>query len=250
MKKLSIIVPCFNEEGNIEELVYKIEEIISILCIDAEIILIDDGSDDKTSEIIKHLEKDNLSVKGVFHPENQGIAFAWKSGSLVAQGEYIIITDADLQYNPDDIFKLYRTMVKKENEYDIIQGWRLGHSYRSTIRYCASLIYSLALKFIFWNQFRDVKSGFFICRREVFQDMLQTRSKYKYLQHYIVVNALSKGYKLFQVPIIFEERNSGQSFINNIFSFFIKSLVDIPFAILEFNPWFSKVKRNTNEEVK
>lgn len=256
MKELSIIIPCFNEEGNIQKLVTQISEVMELIHVNAEIILIDDGSSDKTASVIKNMEKSNPSVKGVFHKVNRGVAFAWISGSSVVVGKYVVIIDADLQYNPDDIFKLYRVMLKNEKDYHIVQGWRVGNKDYSLIRYLASFLYSLVLNFIFWNRFRDIKSGFFICRREVFEDILKTRSQYKYLQHYIMINALVKGYKLFQVPVNFELRHSGQSFIRNIFTFFIKSLVDVPNAIIEFSPWFNKIntkktssfEENHNEE--
>ena len=229
---LSIIVPCFNEEGNLRELVRRTREILGIHHVAAEILLIDDKSRDGTRALIEELSREHVEVRGLYHDLNQGIVGAWRTGLAAARGPHVVITDADLQYAPEDIPRLYH-ILKREGP-DAVQGWRIAHNFRDTYRYVLSLGFSFLLNRLFGTRLRDIKSGFLCTRKEIFGEMLKTRYPYRFLQHFIVVNAVTKGYNVRQEPILFWSRHAGESFITSPFAFGLKSLTDLPRAFWEF----------------
>jgi phenylacetate-CoA ligase len=229
---LSIIVPCYNEEGNLRELVARFREILELFRIRAEIILVDDASRDGTRAVIEEQSASQPGVVGVFHEQNRGIASGWRSGLAASRAPLVAITDADMQYAPEDLPRLYQ--IFQREDCDIVQGWRIAKTFQGAYRYALSLAYSFLLNRLFGTRLRDIKSGFLCTRREVFQEMLETRYAYRYFQHFIVVNAVSRGYRVRQEPVLFWDRHAGESFIRSPFWFGIKSLVDLPRAFWEF----------------
>jgi dolichol-phosphate mannosyltransferase len=99
--KLSVIIPCYNEKKTIKKIIDK----IFLQKINLEIILVDDGSDDGTVNVIKNYKKDSR-IKKVFHLKNKGKGAAIKSASKFISGDIVLIQDADLEYNPKDYNKI------------------------------------------------------------------------------------------------------------------------------------------------
>ena len=99
--KLSVIIPCYNEKKTIKKIIDK----IFFQKINLEIILVDDGSDDGTVNVIKNYRKDSR-IKKVFHLKNKGKGAAIKSASKFISGDIVLIQDADLEYNPKDYKKI------------------------------------------------------------------------------------------------------------------------------------------------
>lgn len=119
---ISVVIPLYNEEGSLEELAGWIERIMQKNSYTYEIIFVDDGSTDKSWEIIENLSAGNESVKALRFRRNYGKSAALYSGFGVARGEVIITMDADLQDDPDEIPGLYE-MIKKQG-YDLVSGWK------------------------------------------------------------------------------------------------------------------------------
>ncbi|MDD5556343.1 MAG: glycosyltransferase family 2 protein [bacterium] len=232
MPLVSVIVPCYNEEGNIEELVARTDTNFREHGIDGEIILVDDASTDGTAAKIREVMRRFPNVVTETHPRNLGIAGGWRTGLRLARGGYVLITDADLQYAPEDNAKLVARAL--ETGADIVQGFRIGHNYSDSLRYSLSLGFCWTLNILFGCRLHDIKSGYIVFRREVFRDVLETRHRYRHFQHFVTISAVSKGYRIVQVPIIFYERHWGSSFITNPFAFSLGSLRDLPKALWEF----------------
>ena len=116
---LSIIIPCFNEKNTILKIINKIKKIKKIK---KQIILIDDCSTDGTRELIKkHLK--NQVDKIIFHPKNKGKGAAIRSSLKFIKGNFVIIQDADLEYDPKDYFKLLKPLIEKKTK--IVYGSRV-----------------------------------------------------------------------------------------------------------------------------
>src|SRR3989442_15328413 len=101
--ELSVLVPCFNEEGNLPELVERTERVFERRGIAGEVVLVDDGSRDGTAAQIEALAARFANVVGVHHPTNRGIPAGWRSGLEASRGRYVCTIDADLQYQPEAI---------------------------------------------------------------------------------------------------------------------------------------------------
>jgi len=232
MINLSVVVPCFNEQKNIEELVSTVLKIFTKNEITGELVLVNDGSLDDTAIEIERFSKQFKNVLGVNHSKNLGIAEAWHSGLEMSNAEYVVTIDADLQYNPEDIIVLYNEIIK--NNYDLVQGWRREYRAQSLFRKFLSRSLSCLLNILFLRKINDIKSGFVIYKRKVFFDILNSRNKVRSFQHFFILCALSKGYRFKQVPVKFYPRKKGRSFIKNPLFLSFAVLSDIPKAILNF----------------
>jgi phenylacetate-CoA ligase len=207
---LSVIAPCFNEEGNIHLLAARTLATFDLMGVQAELILVDDGSADLTWPRIQACEQSDPRVRGVRHVRNQGMEGAWRTGLTAAKGERVCLIDADLQNRPEDIARLDDAFV--QGRADVIQAVR--HSI--VIDRCRGLLskgLNLLLNRLFGMRSRDNKSGFILCRREVLADILRHRFHYRYYQCFIGPAAYLRGYTIDEVETVFESRHAGQSFI-------------------------------------
>jgi len=243
---LSIIIPCYNEEGNIFPLVSEITEQCSLRSIACEIIFVDDGSVDKTLEEIMVCQKQYDNIICACHETNQGIPEGWATGLARSTGTYIVTTDADRQYQTADIVRLYDVIV--EQNCDLVYGWRKKYMTHKIMRVFLSRALSFLLNLLFRTRLHDIKSGFVIYKREVAADIFADRSFFKTFQHFFLVCALSRGYSIAHIPISFSERQHGQSFITNPLAFSMIVLTDIPKAIVRYKKSFRKKRKQTIEE--
>ncbi len=118
---VSVVVPLYNEEESVEKLVSEIESVGTSFDFEYEIILVDDGSSDRTWTIIEQLGKQKPYIKGIKFRGNYGQTAAMVAGFDYASGEIIVTMDGDLQNDPADIPML---LEKLEQGYDIVSGWR------------------------------------------------------------------------------------------------------------------------------
>src|SRR4051812_6896035 len=213
MTQLSVIVPCLNEESNVPELVSRIGEVFSVGNLEGELVLVDDGSSDRTWEVITGLQKTHPWLSARRHSENRGIAAGWKTGVSAARGKLVAILDADLQYQPEDLLRLKREL--EVSNVDIVQGWRSPVGRAKDPRYYYSRGLNFLLNAAFGMNLQDNKSGFILTRKEIFEDLLTYRGRYAYWQSFIMVAAHRKGYTYKQVETLFEPRRAGKSFLQD-----------------------------------
>lgn len=121
-KDISVIVPLFNEEESITELCEWIVRVMGEHGFTYEIILVDDGSTDRSWEIVEKLAQQNNDIKGISFSRNYGKSAALNTGFGYCSGEVVITMDADLQDSPDEIPALYDLI--KEQKYDLVSGWK------------------------------------------------------------------------------------------------------------------------------
>ena len=245
MIELSIIIPCYNEKKNIKDLVLKVLDLFNKNIIEGEIVLVNDGSDDGSSIEIKKISEQFKNVVGVSHAENLGITKAWNSGLKSSHGKYVVTIDADLQYNPEDIVRLYQEI--RSDKYDLVQGWRKEYKDKNLLRKFLSRTLSRLLNILFFTRVKDIKSSFVIYKREVFFDILKYRSKFRVFQHFFILCALKQDYRIKQIPVTFSPRIRGESFIKNPLFFSFKVLLDIPKAVLYFGVLARKNMRRKSQ---
>ena len=119
---ISVVVPLFNEEESLPELTSWIDKVMKTNSFTYEVILVDDGSKDKSWQVIEELSAQNKSIKGIKFRRNYGKSAALNKGFEAAQGDVVITMDADLQDSPDEIPELFDLI--KNKDFDLISGWK------------------------------------------------------------------------------------------------------------------------------
>lgn len=215
MPRLSIIVPCFNEEFSLPVLMKRSEPVINLAFNgDAEVIAVDDGSTDQTWKVLNELTEIYSFLIIKRHTDNRGLPEAWKTGAEAARSEVICTLDADLQYRPEEIERLYR--ARSEQGVDILQGSRMWSRRFTDSRFMLSCGLNFLLNGLFGMSLDDNKSGFLICDRRHFLALLQESSQFKYFQTLIMVAARMRGLSYSSLPTPFDERAAGQSFLGSL----------------------------------
>lgn len=232
--ELSVIAPCFNEEANVPELARRVLATLDRGGIDGELVLVDDGSRDRTRALIEELVASHAGrVVLVRHDENRGIAEAWRSGVAASRGRTVALIDADLQYQPEDLLRLRRELY--ESSVDVVQGFRSPIGRERDARYHLSRGFNFLLNSAFGMHLSDNKSGFVMCSRAVMEDLLSYRGRYRYWQSFIMVAAHAKGYAYKQVETLFESRRAGTSFLDDsAYRVAAACLVDLGKAVREY----------------
>jgi phenylacetate-CoA ligase len=232
--ELSVVVPCFNEVFNVDELTRRVLAVFEAGGFSGELILVDDGSSDGTRGAIEALETAHPGlVVGRFHAQNAGIAQAWRTGVGAARGRLVAIIDADLQYQPEDLLRLRRELL--EHSVDVVQGWRSTVGRERGTRYYLSRGLNTMLNAAFGMALKDNKSGIVVCAKEVFEDLLTYQGSYYYWQSFIMVAAHAKGYSYKEVETLFENRRQGESFLDKTaYRAVARSFVDLPKAAWEY----------------
>jgi glycosyltransferase involved in cell wall biosynthesis len=119
---ISIVIPLLNEEESLPELCTWIQKVMQENNYSYEILLVDDGSDDNSWDVIQQLSEKNKAIKGIKFNRNYGKSAALNVGFLHAEGNVVITMDADLQDSPDEIPELYSMIMDKK--YDLVSGWK------------------------------------------------------------------------------------------------------------------------------
>lgn len=208
---LSVIAPCFNEEGNIPSLVGRLHRALEKVAIPYELMLVDDGSSDDTWAVMQQAAAHDPRVRVLRHPANRGMYHAWLSGLQAAHGELVCIIDADLQNPPEAIGHLLDAY--RQTPCHIVQGTRSSIEWDRDSRYIASRAFNAILNVAFGDSATDNKSGFVLGPRAVMLDVLSFRRSYAFPQSFIRVAARAKGYRVIEVETLFQPRVAGTSFL-------------------------------------
>lgn len=121
IKKLSIVIPCYNEKNTIEKILAEVFA-VNLGTTDREVIIVDDGSSDGTRELLKKIADGNKKIKLIFQKTNQGKGAALKKGILESTGDVVVIQDADLEYDPKEFKRLLYPIER--GQADVVYGSR------------------------------------------------------------------------------------------------------------------------------
>ncbi len=202
--ELSLIIPAFNEEETIPLVHEEASGELSKLFARYEIIFVDDGSTDRTSERILAARAKDPHVRHVRLPRNQGKSAAYSAGFAMATGDLIATMDADLQ---DDISELPKLMEKLEAGTDLIIGRKLGRLKNEPLKTLPSVVFNILLYIFFGMRLHDFNCGFRLMRREVTEAL----SLYGGFYRFIPALAHIKGFSVDEVGVNHRKRRHGVS---------------------------------------
>ena len=200
--KLSIIIPCFNEEKTIEALLLRVSQVP----VEKEIIVVNDGSSDRSPEILRELtERHNIEL--INHPRNYGKGRAFKSGLKVATGEVVIVQDADLEYDPQDFIPILDKF--KLDGVEVVYGSRNlnkenRHSYFRY--YLGGVLITKIANLLFSSKLTDEPTCYKTFRREVINKIRIEGDGFEW-EPEVTAKLLKAGYQIEEVPIKYFPRS-------------------------------------------
>ena len=200
--KLSVIIPVYNEVKNITEIIKRVQA----TRLATEIIIVDDGSKDGTSEILQKMDG-KKKVRVLVQPDNQGKGAAVVTGLKAAKGEIILIQDADLEYDPRD----YQVLLKpiQEGVADVVYGSRfLGAAHRVTMFWhqLANQLLTLMTNILYDSILTDMETGYKVFRRHVIEGMTIRAKRFNFEPEF-TAKILKRKYRIYEVPITFNPRD-------------------------------------------
>ena len=199
---LSVIIPAYNEKNTIAEIVRRVQA----TGLAQEIVIVDDGSQDGTREVLQKMEGQG-NVRVILHSHNQGKGAAVRTGILAAAGDVMLIQDADLEYDPRDYPALLRPI--EEGIAQVVYGSRfLGGARRPIffLNMVANKILTLVTNILYNNILTDMETGYKIFKREVVQDMPLHARGFEFEPEF-TAKILKRRFRIFEVPITFNPRD-------------------------------------------
>jgi glycosyltransferase involved in cell wall biosynthesis len=202
--KLSVVIPVFNEEGNLEVLHREIKETCDALGRSYEVIFVDDGSRDGSFRVLSSLQKKDRRVKVLRLRKNFGQTAALSAGFDYARGQVVVSLDADLQNDPHDIPQL---LAKIEEGYDIVNGWRRKRKDRFITRRLPSILANGLIARITGIKLHD-----FGCTLKAFRgEVIKSIRLYGELHRFIPAIASNIGVRIAEIPVNHRPRRRGKS---------------------------------------
>lgn len=206
VKNLSVFFPLYNEEGNVKNTVKKAIEVLEKLQVEYEIILVNDGSKDKTKEVIDRIVEVNPKIRAIHHTKNLGYGEALKSGFYNAKYDTICYTDGDGQFDFSEVDKF----LEKIPEYDLIIGYRIKRR-DPFFRILFKEGWKLSLFAFFRLTIKDVDCGFKMIRKSVLEKISRLKSsRGAMINAELAIKAKKMGLRIGQVGVNHYPRLSGK----------------------------------------
>jgi len=202
--ELSIVFPVYNEEGNLVNLHKKLKDALGELRKEHEIIFVDDGSTDRSFEILSKLHKKDKTVKVIKFRRNFGQTAAILAGFQNSKGKIVVTMDADLQNDPADIKLL---LDKMEEGYDVVSGWRYDRKDPFITKRLPSLFSNWFARKLVKLDIHDFGCMLKAYRREAVKNLRIYGEMHRYITAIIAAN----GYKVSEVKVSHHKRQEGES---------------------------------------
>lgn len=200
---LSIVIPIYNEEGLIDQLIKRTVSALESIVTNYEIIIVDDGSEDRSLQYLLNWQKENHKIKVLSLSKNFGHQAAFTAGLEHAAGEIVAMMDGDLQDPPELFREMYRKIT--EEDYDIINGTRSGRKGKSS-RNFYTFLFHLLFRNIAGIRNMENTGNFSMMKREAVNALLRMEEKVRYLPGLRSFIGFKQGY----VEFIRDERLEGE----------------------------------------
>jgi glycosyltransferase involved in cell wall biosynthesis len=203
IRKLSVIVPVYNERNTVVEVLRRMRAVELPDGIEREIIVIDDGSNDGTRDVLRQLG--DSTVRVLRHEGNRGKGASVRTGLALATGDYVLIQDADLEYDPDDWPRLIAPVIRGRAR--VVYGSRFTGERRNMLllHWIGNRLLSLVTNVLFNSTLSDMETCYKLIDRTLLND-LALRSDHFDIEPEITAKILKRGIRIYEVPISYMGR--------------------------------------------
>lgn len=206
MKKVSVVIPVYNEVRTIEKVIRQIEAVD----VPKEIIIVDDCSTDGTREVLQKLKRNGIEV--FFHDKNSGKGAALRTGFEHITGDVVIIQDADLEYDPQDYVKMIKLI--QEDGVEVVYGSRFLEKnafpgfkqFFHVTHFIANKFLSFLVTLLYRVKITDMETCYKMFKKEVLKNLDLSANGFDF-EPEITAQILRKGFKIYEVPISYSPRN-------------------------------------------
>jgi dolichol-phosphate mannosyltransferase len=204
MVELSVVIPVYNEEDNLPVLWPELRAVLEELRVEFEVIFVDDGSRDRSAEVVRSIRAVDPRVRLVRLKANAGETAATDAGFKTARGRRVITMDADLQNDPHDI----PALVKHLDEWDVVTGWRVQRGDGdSLVRRLSSRVANRTRNWLSDEAIHDSGCTFRAFRRDCLRDLVLYRGFHRFIPTLLRM----RGYRVLEVPVRNRPRRFGRS---------------------------------------
>lgn len=208
-KEISVVMPAFNEEGNIEKTIRDSFKALKNLRMHGEVVVTEDGSSDNTRKIIIDLKKEYPDLKMVVHEKNCGYGESLKDAILNASGKYIVSIDSDGQF---DISEVPLLINEKKKGFDVIAGYRKKKR-DSAFKVLADRGLNLIMRILFGVSYRDTNCAFKLYSPGIF-DKITIEARGYQAPTEILMKLHTLGFKIGEIGVTHFAREKGRSALN------------------------------------
>jgi glycosyltransferase involved in cell wall biosynthesis len=201
---LSVVIPVYNELENVEELYRRIKTELQKLSLTYEVIFVDDGSTDGTTEKIKKMKESEPQLKLIIFHKNYGQTEAMAAGFQLAKGDIIVTMDGDLQNDPADIIRI---IINLQSGYDLVCGWRQARKDNFLMRTIPSMIANAIISYVTKVKIHDLGCSLKGFKRKIIDSI----SLYSEMHRFIPIVAVSIGARIAEIPVTHKPRVKGET---------------------------------------
>ena len=204
MVDLSVVIPVYNEEENLPHLWPELRSVLEPLGLAFEVVFVDDGSRDRSAEVVRHFRERDPRVRLVRLKANAGETAATDAGFKAARGRLVVTMDADLQNDPHDI----PTLLAQLDRWDAVSGWRVDRGDGdSIVRRISSRVANRTRNWISDESIQDSGCTFRAFRRECLRGLVLYRGFHRFIPTLLKI----RGYRVIEVPVRNRPRRFGRS---------------------------------------
>ena len=209
---ISLVIPMFNEEANIEHALRYAHEALNEHARSYEIIIVDDASTDDSPELVRRAVAGNPRIQLIQHEFNKKLGASLKTGFAAARNELILYMDADLPFDPDVLGRAIRAM--NVTRADLIAGYRFDRTTEGFKRTAYSFCYNSLIGLLFGSRVRDVNFSFKLMKREVLE-AIELKSEGSLIDAELIVKAKNRGFAIQQIGLDYFPRIHGTSHLSS-----------------------------------
>jgi len=201
--KLTVVIPVYNEKNSLLEIIRRVQAVP----IEKEIILVDDFSTDGTRDVLRDLERREFKV--LYHEKNQGKGAALRTGFQRATAEFVIVQDADLEYDPNDYSKLLQPVL--DGRADVVYGSRFSGQRKNmtSLHTLGNLFLTGVTNLLYRTSITDMETCYKLFRRETIQGIRIEGNRFNF-EPEVTAKLLKRGLRIVEVPISYSGRSASE----------------------------------------